>query len=124
MLRNSFVSVSYGGKLGPEPTTAGPSNIILPAGEHDLDGLLAAMGTGLFITGFVGGNSNDATGDFSLGIKGLWVENGRPVDAVAEMNLSGNHLTFWQRVVEVADDPWIYSTTRTPSLLIDKVTVA
>ena len=47
--------------------------------------VLEAMGTGILVTGFVGGNSNPATGDFSFGIRGRWVEGGRPVRAVSEM---------------------------------------
>ena len=44
------------------------------------------------VTGFLGGNSNGLTGDFSLGIQGFRVRNGAIAEPVAEMNMSGNHL--------------------------------
>ena len=41
---------------------------------RDLAGLLSTMGKGILITGFTGGNSNPATGAFSLGIRGQWIQ--------------------------------------------------
>jgi PmbA protein len=82
------------------------------------------LGRGIFITGFIGGNSNSTTGDTSIGIIGHLFEDGVPVQAVSEMNISDNHLKFWQRLVEVANDPWTYSGQRTPSLVFTDVVVS
>jgi predicted Zn-dependent protease len=46
------------------------------------------------------------------------------VQAVAEMNIAGNHLTFWNNLVEVANDPWVYSDWHTPSLVFKDVVVS
>lgn len=116
VLRNFYLSTYYASKLGMEPTTGGRTNLVFDLGTRDLDGLLKQMGTGLWITGFMGGNSNDATGDFSIGIRGHWVENGQPVHPVAEMNLGGNHLEAWKQLVELGGDPFPYSSVRCPSL--------
>ncbi len=116
VLRSFLLDTYYASKLNREPTSGGTTNLVFPAGKRDLPGLLAAMGTGILVTGFSGGNSNPATGAFSLGIRGLWVENGRPVRAVSEMNLSGNHLEFWKALLELGADPTPYSSWRTPSL--------
>jgi PmbA protein len=119
VLRNFYLSVYYGAKLGMTPTIAAPSNLVLALGERDLPGLLRAMGTGILVTGFVGGNSNAATGDFSVGVRGQWVENGVAVRPVAEMNLSGSLLDAWGRLLETGNDPNPYSSMRTPSLRFD-----
>jgi PmbA protein len=74
------------------------------------------MGRGILITGFSGGNANAATGDFSIGIRGLWIEGGKIVRPVAEMNLAGNHLTFWSGLRELGNDPFRSSSTVAPSL--------
>lgn len=116
VLRTFLLDTYYASKLGREPTSGGTTNLVFPPGSRDLAGLLAAMGTGILVTGFSGGNSNPATGNFSLGIRGLWVENGRPVRAVSEMNLSGNHLQFWRALLELGADPFVHSGWRTPSL--------
>ncbi|MBW2527831.1 MAG: TldD/PmbA family protein [Deltaproteobacteria bacterium] len=121
VLRTFFFDTYYGSKLGKEPTTGGWSNLVIQPGERDLAALLQRMGTGILVTGFSGGNSNSATGDFSIGIRGQFVEGGKILRPVAEMNLSGNHLTFWRQLAELGSDVWIYSSNRTPSLRFDPV---
>jgi PmbA protein len=78
----------------------------------------------LLITDFIGGNSNSTTGDFSIGIIGKLFNKGQFVQNVAEMNMADNHLKFWNKLVEVANDPWIYSSARLPSLVFDGVVVS
>lgn len=78
----------------------------------------------MLITDFIGGNSNSTTGDFSVGIIGKLYDKGQFVQNVAEMNMADNHLKFWTKLVEVANDPWIYSSARLPSLVFDGVVVA
>ena len=40
------------------------------------------------------------------------------------MNISGEHLDFWKKLVAVGDDPYVHSATRSPSLLFEGVSVA
>jgi PmbA protein len=82
------------------------------------------LGRGIFITGFIGGNSNPTTGDASIGIIGQLFEDGKPVQAVSEMNIADNHLKFWNKIAEVANDPYIYSGYRFPSLVFEDIVVA
>ena len=119
-----YIDWYYSRKLGWEPTTGGTSNLIIPPGMRSTHAIMKDLGRGIFITGFIGGNSNPATGDFSIGIIGQLFENGKPVQAVAEMNIADNHLQFWHKLAEVANDPWIYSTQRTPSLAFTDVVVS
>jgi PmbA protein len=121
VLCNYFLDTYYASKLDMEPTTAAPSNIVFTLGNRDMDGLLKAMGSGILITDFRGGNANPATGDFSIGIRGQWVENGEVVHPVAEMNIAGNQLEFWKHVVEMGSDPFRYSSTRCPSMRFDGI---
>ena len=76
------------------------------------------------ITGFIGGNSNSTTGDFSIGIFGKFYEKGLFKQNVAEMNMEDNHLNFWNKLIEVANDPWIYSNVRVPGLVFKDVVVS
>jgi PmbA protein len=124
VLKDFYIDWYYGKKLGWEPTTGGPSNLIIPPGKRSVEEIMKDLGRGILITGFIGGNSNSTTGDASVGIFGQLFENGKPVQAVAEMNIAGNHLEFWNHLVEVANDPWIYSSQRTPSLVFTDVVVS
>lgn len=124
VLKEFYVDWYYGRKLGWEPTTGGLSNLIIPPGKRSVKEIMKDLGRGILITGFIGGNSNSTTGDASIGIFGQLFENGNPVQAVAEMNIADNHLKFWNRLVEVANDPWLYSSWRTPSLVFTDVVVS
>lgn len=119
-----FVDWYYSRKLNCEPTTGGPSNLIIPSGNKSVETLMKDLGRGILITGFIGGNSNSATGDFSIGIIGKLFENGVPVQSVAEMNIADNHLNFWNKLAAVGNDPWIFGDWLTPSLVFDDVVVA
>lgn len=124
VLNDFFVDWYYSRKLGWEPTTGGTSNLIIPPGKRSVKEIMKDLGRGILITGFIGGNSNSTTGDVSIGISGHLFEAGVPVQAVAEMNIADNHLEFWNKLVEVANDPWIYSSRRMPSLVFTDVVVA
>jgi PmbA protein len=106
------------------PTSGSPSNGAWKLGGKDQVALLAGMKEGLLVTGFLGGNSNSTTGDFSLGIKGFAVRGGKIAEPIAEMNLSGNHLTTWKQLVAVGNDPYLYSSSRAPTLVFEKLSVA
>jgi len=67
----------------------------------------------------LGGNSNATTGDFSLGVHGTLIENGKLGTAVSEMNIAGNMKDLWHRLVEVGNDPYKYSSVLVPSLFFD-----
>jgi PmbA protein len=124
VLKTYFVDTYYGRKLGMEPTTGGWSNLVITPGSKDLQALAATMKRGILITSFLGGNSNSLTGDFSVGIQGHLVESGEIVHPIAEMNLSGNHVEFWEHLADVGSDPWLVSSVRIPSLLFEGVSVS
>ena len=86
--------------------------------------LYEELGDGLFVTGFLGGNSNGTTGDFSLGAQGFLVRGGKLAEPVGEMNVSGNHLELWKHLAAVGDDPYPWSASRTPTLVFEGVQVA
>jgi PmbA protein len=82
------------------------------------------MGEGILVTGFLGGNSNGTTGDFSFGVQGYRVRGGAVAEPVGEMNISGNQLDLWKRLVAVGNDPYAYSAGRTPTLVFEAVQFA
>jgi PmbA protein len=124
VLKDFYIDWYYSKKLGWEPTTGGSSNLIIPPGKRTVEDIMKDLGRGIFITGFIGGNSNSTTGDASIGILGKLFEGGLPVQTVAEMNIADNHLKFWHKLTEVANDPWLYSSFRMPSLVFTDVVVS
>jgi len=120
VVKTYFLDTYYASKLGAQPTTGEWNNLVWVPGKRDAAAMIAGMKKGIFITDFTGGNSNGTTGDFSLGIKGFYVEKGAIAHPVSEMNLAGNHLKFWKQLAEVGSDPWTSSGNRTPSLRFKK----
>ncbi|MGZ5441529.1 MAG: TldD/PmbA family protein [Thermoanaerobaculia bacterium] len=124
VLKAYYVDTYYGRKLKMEPNGGSPSNLTWKLGAKSQQELLSDIKDGLLITSFLGGNSNAGTGDFSIGVAGFRVREGEIAEPVAEMNLSGNHLEFWKKLVAVGNDPFPYSTQRTPTLVFENVSVA
>lgn len=121
VLKNYFVDNYYGKKLGWEPTTASPANIVFEYGSKSFDELLKEIKKGIIVNGFIGGNSNNTTGDFSFGIVGLYVEDGQIIKPINEMNISGNAKEVWNQLVEIGNDPYPYSSSRIPSMLFEGI---
>ncbi|MGE5419220.1 MAG: TldD/PmbA family protein [Chloroflexota bacterium] len=124
VLNDFLIDWYYSRKLECQPTTGSFSNIILPPGERSPETIIKDLPKCLLITNFIGGNSNATTGDFSIGIFGKLYEKGQFKQNVAEMNIADNHLNFWNKLVEVANDPWIYSNVRVPSLVFDNIVIS
>ncbi len=121
ILRTYYIDTYYGKKLGMDPTTGGTTNLVFEPGERNLEEMTASLKRGILITGFNGGNTNGTTGDFSYGIEGFLVEDGKIIQPVSEMNISGNMKELWMNLAEVGNDVYENSSWRTPSLMFNDV---
>lgn len=124
VLRNFYVDTYYGKKLQMAPTTGGRSNVVFALGAKSQAEILKDVGEGILVTGFLGGNSNPTTGDYSYGIKGFRIRAGERAEPVAEMNIAGNLGELLKKLTAVGNDPWPYSSLRTPTLVFEGVQFA
>lgn len=121
VVRNLYVDTYYGRKAGLAPTTGSPSNRRVGTGDQSLKELLAAVGTGVYVTSWLGGNADNTTGDFSLGLRGHIIENGEVGKPVGEMNVTGNLRDLFSRLEMTGNDVYPYSSTLSPSLVFSDV---
>jgi len=121
ILKQYFVDNYYGRKTGMVPNSGSTSNILFEYGSRSLKEMIKNVKQGIIVNGFLGGNSNSTTGDFSFGVVGLLVENGEIVKPVNEMNISGNAKDFWDKLSEIGNDPYIYSSQKCPSMAFEEV---
>lgn len=121
VLKTYFIDTYNGNKMNTAPTISAPSILTMPLGTKDVDGLVAMVDKGILVTGFNGGNSNSTTGDFSYGVEGFLIENGKLTQPVSEMNITGNILTLCNNLVAAGNDPRKSSSWKIPSLLFDGV---
>ncbi len=120
-LNTYFIDTYSAKKMNVEPTISQPSLLVLQTGTKNLDALVAGVSNGILVTGFNGGNCNSTTGDFSYGVEGFLIENGRLTQPITEMNVTGNMLRLWSSLVETGNDPRLTSSWRIPTLVFDDV---
>jgi PmbA protein len=121
VLETYFIDTYNALKMGVEPTISGISQLVLEKGERSLDEIVATMDRGILVTGFNGGNSNSSSGDFSFGVEGFLIENGKRVQPISEMNVTGNMLNLWKNLSEIGNDPRLNNAYQIPCLLFKDV---
>ncbi len=121
ILKNYYIDNYYGKKLEMEPTSGSTSNVFLEYGSRPAEEMIKDVEKGILVTSFLGGNSNSTTGDFSYGVVGQLVENGKIVHAVNEMNISGNAKDFWNQLTEVGNDPYKFSSRQIPTMMFEGI---
>ena len=121
VVKNLYVDTYYGRKAGMKPTTGSSSNRLIASGDKSLGELLTDVGDGIYVTSWLGGNADNTTGDFSLGLRGHLIENGQIGRPVSEMNVTGNLRDLFSRLEMVGNDVYPYSSTLSPSLVFSDV---
>lgn len=121
VLKTYYIDIYNANKLETAPTISGPSILTMQMGNRNMDGLIASVNKGILVTGFNGGNSNSSTGDFSYGVEGFVIENGKLTQPISEMNITGNMLTLWSNLAEAGNDFRELSSWRIPSLVFEGV---
>jgi PmbA protein len=96
------------------------TNLYLKTANGNSDGnLIESVSRGVLILGAMGVHTaNPISGDFSVGISGLWLENGEAVYPFKEAVISGNILELFKKVEAVGNDLKFYGNVGSPSLLI------
>lgn len=90
-----------------------------------LNPLIRSLSKGILVIDVMGVHTaNPISGDFSIGISGLWIENGETAYPVKEAIISGNILELFKRVEGVGDDLRFYGKVGSPSLLIEEMDVS
>lgn len=112
-------------KLGAEPNGhgGGVTNVEFSPTHPDRDALLADMGTGLLVTETMGGSVNLASGSFSKGVGGFWVENGRVAHPVSNLTVGGDLGQMLMGARGMADDPLRHRTLACGSLWLGPMAV-
>ncbi|MCX8509133.1 MAG: metallopeptidase TldD-related protein [Rhodobacteraceae bacterium] len=105
------------------PPSPGNGNIALTQGEKSRAELIADMGTGMLVTGFLGASINPTTGDYSRGVSGFWVEGGQIAFPVNECTIAGNLRDMLMRIIP-GNDARTHLSHIVPSLLVEGLTLA
>lgn len=121
VLQTYLLSLYNSRRLKTPKTVGSTSNIVIAPSDQSPQSLLNPLPKAISIEGFLGGNSNPISGDFSFGITGRYFENGQFVQGISEMNVSGNVFELFERFEIAADDVWTFSNYKVPSLLFSDI---
>ncbi|MDO7835643.1 metallopeptidase TldD-related protein [Sphingobium sp. HBC34] len=122
-----FLSCQSARKLGLRSTgnADGFYNLRLcsDAAAGDLQAMLRRLDCGLFVTDFLGGSTDPATGTWTRAVRGFWVEGGAVAHAVTDVTLAGSMPVMLQNIRAIGDDVERHDAIRTGSILIDDMQV-
>jgi PmbA protein len=92
---------------------------IEPAKDNNRDRIIKSLSKALLVLEAMGVHTaNPVSGDFSIGISGLWIEGGEIAFPVKEAVMSGNIIDLFKKVESVGNDLKFYGKFGSPSLLI------
>lgn len=120
--KDSVISTGNAVKGGFSSLPAvGPSNLYIDAALSSLKSgdIPSSIDKGLYITEAMGiHTANPVSGEFSIGVSGLWIESGAVKYPVREAIISGNILDFFSKIEAGGDDFRFYGNMASPSLFI------
>ena len=126
IVRQYFLNTYIAAKMGMEPTVEDVTRVVVKpvGGCKTLQDVLDKAGDCIYVTGFNGGNSNSATGNFSYGIEGFMVRSGKIVFPVREALMTGDFLTLWGGLFAAAEDARPCMSKLIPTLAFRNVDVS
>ena len=106
----------------------GPLNIYLESAAGapvKKEELMSRAGNGVYVTSAMGMHTiNPISGEFSIGISGLLIENGKAGRPVKEMVVSGNVLDLFANIIALGDDFRFYGEAGAASALAGPVDIS
>lgn len=103
----------------------GTTNFFIEAGKTPVDKLIKEVASGLYITEVMGMHTaNPISGDFSVGVAGLLIENGEFTRPVRGMAMGGNIIEMLANVDAVGNDLQFYGGKGSPTLRVTGMTIS
>jgi PmbA protein len=135
VLRNYLHSAYTGRKLGARPTgngmrtaagtiSVGPTNFYLKPGDASPEDIIGSVRNGLYVVELIGFGVNTVNGEYSRGVTGIWIEDGRLTYPVQEVTIAGNLREMLREIELIGTDLAFMSTVAAPTIKIRKMTVS
>lgn len=102
----------------------GPTNFRLLPGTFTAREIIASVPSGLYVTELIGFGINLATGDYSQGAAGLWIERGELAYPVEEVTIAGNLRDMLKQIDAIGNDLPAHRGMASPTIKIGRLTIA
>ncbi len=129
-LRTFLYDTYYGRKLGAASTGnstgggIGPNNFYLEPGAMSLAELIAATPLGVLVLDTIGFATEHASGTYSRGARGFFIENGELAYPIDEFTVAGQYVDMLANIDSVANDLQFDATVVSPSFRVSELMVS
>lgn len=130
VLRSFLYDTYYARKLGAISTGnstgsgIGTGNFYLEPGSATLDELIASTQRGVLVLDTIGFATEHASGTYSRGARGLFIERGEVTHPVDEFTIAGTFAEILAGIDGVADDLRFDSPVASPSFRVAQMTIS
>jgi len=101
----------------------GSTNLYIDNGSIDLKKMISDQKKAFFVTELIGRAGDITNGNYSVGASGTMIENGEFAYAVNEVTIANNLVDMFKNLIPM-NDLELKTSTNSPSLMIDTMTVA
>ena len=103
----------------------GVTNFYIEAGQIPVEQLIKDISSGLYVTEVMGMHTaNPISGDFSVGVSGLLIENGELTSPVRGMAMGGNIIELLENIDAVGNDLHFFIGKGSPTLRVAELTIS
>jgi len=113
-----------GSRTGSGSVSVGPTNFYLMAGKTSPEEMIASVKSGLYVFELIGHGVNAVTGDYSRGVVGLWIENGRFAYPVQEVTIAGNLRQMLNDIEVVGNDLAFLGPVAAPTIKVRNMVIS
>ncbi|HVA33622.1 MAG TPA: metallopeptidase TldD-related protein [Candidatus Baltobacteraceae bacterium] len=130
MLRTFLYDTYYARKLGAQSTGnsngtgIGSGNFYLEPGMVSLQALISTTRRGILVLDTIGFATEHASGTYSRGARGFFIENGELAYPIDEFTIAGGYAQMLAAIDAVADDLRFDSPIVSPSFRVAEMTVS
>ncbi|GAC1543232.1 MAG: hypothetical protein NVS2B17_22720 [Candidatus Velthaea sp.] len=130
VLQTFLYDTYYARRLGAQTTGnasgggIGVNNFYLEAGTQSLDALIASTERGVLVLDTIGFATEYASGTYSRGARGLWIENGEIAYPVDEFTIASNFKMMLAGIDAVANDLRFDGSVVSPSFRVAEMTIS
>lgn len=130
VLRSFLFDSYYARKLGAQTTGnsngggIGPNNFYLESGTMSLEELIAATPQGVLVLDTIGFATEHASGTYSRGARGFYIENGELAYPIDEFTIAGQYPEMLAVIDAIANDLRFDSPVASPSFRVAEMMVS
>ena len=113
-----------GSRTGSGSVGVGPTNFYLNPGAASSEEIIASVKSGLYVVELIGQGVNAVTGDYSRGVVGMWIENGKLAYPVQEVTIAGNLRQMLNDIEMIGNDVTFIGTIAAPTVKIRSMVIS